>query len=100
MSEVSRLREASELNFCGNVKRGIDENENASSLIFAHKMQHEKRYKKLLEELKNKTLFNKDKEVEWLCRKCGFIHKSNSAPEKCPNCHHPQSYFQVLCEEF
>ena len=81
-------------------KEGFEEIADTFHYIRTIEMHHEKRYKKLLEELKNKTLFNKDKEVEWLCRKCGFIHKSNSAPEKCPNCHHPQGYFQVLCEEF
>jgi rubrerythrin len=61
---------------------------------------HAKRYKKLLEEISNGTIFNKDEEKVWICRKCGYVLKGSSAPEFCPNCHHPQAYFQILCEEY
>ena len=61
---------------------------------------HEDRYKKLLEELRNQTVFKKEEEVEWVCRKCGYIHKGTSAPEKCPACGHPQAYYQKRCEQY
>lgn len=61
---------------------------------------HEQRYLKLLENIKNNTVFSKDKETFWMCRECGYVYKGKSAPKKCPNCHHPQSYFQVLCENY
>lgn len=61
---------------------------------------HAKRYKALLEQLKDGTLFDKDKETSWLCRKCGYVAYGKSAPEHCPNCHHPQGYFEVLCEKY
>lgn len=61
---------------------------------------HEKRYSKLLENVKNNTVFSKPEETNWMCRECGYIHHGKSAPKKCPNCHHPQAYFQVLCEEY
>lgn len=61
---------------------------------------HAKRFKALLKELKNGTTFEKDVDTSWLCRKCGYIHKGKSAPEYCENCHHPQAYFQVLCEKY
>lgn len=61
---------------------------------------HAKRYKELLEVLQNGTIFDKDKEETWICRKCGYIYKGKSAPEHCPNCFHPQGYFQLLCEKY
>jgi len=56
---------------------------------------HEDRYKELLKELENGTMFKKDEEVVWVCRKCGHIHTSKEAPEECPSCGHPQAYFEV-----
>ena len=62
--------------------------------------QHEKRYRKLLENLKNNQVFKKPKEVLWKCRNCGYVHKGKSAPEVCPACKHPQAYYEILCENY
>ncbi|RAI14525.1 MAG: rubrerythrin family protein [Candidatus Melainabacteria bacterium] len=61
---------------------------------------HAKRYKELLKNLKEGTLFSKNSEEMWICRKCGYVHRGKSAPEHCPNCLHPQGYFQLLCEKY
>jgi len=61
---------------------------------------HEERYKKLLEQVKNKSVFKKDKEVWWVCRECGYIHYGKEPPQKCPACEHPQAFFQVKYEEY
>lgn len=61
---------------------------------------HEERYKKLLEQLKNKTIFEKEQETEWICRECGYQHTGKTAPLKCPSCNHEQAFFQVKCEEY
>lgn len=61
---------------------------------------HENRYKKLLENVKNNTVFQKDSETVWMCRKCAYIYNGTKAPENCPNCHHPRAYFEVLCEKY
>ena len=61
---------------------------------------HEERYKKLLKEVENNTVFKKDKEVFWVCRECGYVHKGKEPPEKCPSCSHPRSFYQVQCEEY
>jgi len=61
---------------------------------------HESRYKKLLLELENDSLFKKEEETVWICRKCGYTHSSKDAPEKCPSCGHPISYFQVQSEQY
>jgi len=61
---------------------------------------HEKRYRKLLENVKNKKVFKKDKVVRWKCRNCGYIHEGKDAPETCPACKHPQAYYELLCENY
>lgn len=62
---------------------------------------HEERYIKLLKEVEVKTVFKKDKEVNWICRKCGYEHKdSMEAPKTCPSCSHPQAYFQIKNETY
>lgn len=61
---------------------------------------HEARYRKLLENLKNGTVFSKDKKVAWQCRNCGYILESKTAPQKCPACEHPQAFFQLKEENF
>lgn len=61
---------------------------------------HEERYKKLLELVENGKFFERDEEIEWVCRKCGYVHKGKAPPERCPSCSHEKNYFQKKCEEF
>lgn len=61
---------------------------------------HEKRYLKLLENLRNGEVFKRKDTVDWKCRNCGYVHEGSEAPEKCPACAHPQAYFEVLCENY
>ncbi len=61
---------------------------------------HEERFQKLLEEVEAGTVFKKEKEVWWVCRECGYVHFGIEAPEKCPSCDHPRSFYQVKCEEY
>jgi len=56
---------------------------------------HEDRYKRFLEALESNSVFKKEEEVVWVCRKCGYRHKGKEALNKCPSCGHPQSYFEV-----
>jgi rubrerythrin len=58
--------------------------------------QHEIRYRKLLANIENGTVFNKPVETEWQCRNCGYVHKGTSAPDTCPSCLHPQAFFEVM----
>ncbi len=62
--------------------------------------QHEKRYRKLLENVKNNSVFKKDKVVKWKCRNCGYVHEGKDAPKLCPACKHPQAYYEVLEENY
>ena len=61
---------------------------------------HKERYKKLLEQLENNTLFKKSEKVWWVCRECGYAHFGKEPPEKCPACNHPKAFYQVKCEEY
>jgi rubrerythrin len=62
--------------------------------------QHEKRYRKLLENVKKGRVFKKDKVVKWHCRNCGYVHEGKDAPKICPACKHPQAYYELLCENY
>ncbi len=81
-------------------EEGFDEIADTFHYVIEAEKHHEQRYLKLLENIKNDTVFTKDKEVYWMCRECGYVHKGKSAPKKCPNCHHEQAYFQILCENY
>jgi len=57
--------------------------------------EHEKRYRKLLANVENGTVFKRDEEVEWHCLNCGYIHHGKEAPDLCPACKHAKSYYQL-----
>jgi len=59
--------------------------------------EHEQRYKKLLEMVETGTVFKRDKPIQWKCLKCGYLHKGNEPPNKCPACKHPKEYYEPLC---
>jgi rubrerythrin len=61
---------------------------------------HERRYLKLLENVAKGKVFKKDKPIKWKCRNCGYVFEGSEAPEKCPVCSHPKSYFEVWCENY
>jgi len=70
-------------------------------LAIAHaESHHEERYKKLLKQLEDKTLFHKPEKVYWVCRECGYIHYGTTPPDKCPSCDHEKKYYQIKCEEY
>lgn len=62
--------------------------------------KHEARYRKLLENIETDKVFKKDTPTSWKCNNCGFIYESESAPESCPACAHPKSYFEVFVETY
>jgi len=62
--------------------------------------QHDKRYLGLLENVKNGTVFKKDRPVVWRCRNCGYLHQGTEAPDLCAACAHPQAYFELLAENW
>lgn len=61
---------------------------------------HEKRYKKLLENIDKGETFKKDEEVLWICRNCGYRTYAKEAPEVCPVCSHPRAFFELAKDNF
>jgi rubrerythrin len=61
---------------------------------------HEKRYRKLLENMKKNQVFKRDTVVKWKCRNCGYVHEGKEAPKICPACKHPQSYYELRTEPY
>lgn len=81
-------------------KEGFDEVAKHFREIAEVEEEHEKRYRKLLENVKNKKVFKKDKVVKWKCRNCGYVHEGKEAPEECPACSHKQEYYELLEENY
>jgi rubrerythrin len=62
--------------------------------------QHEKRYLKLLENVRGGKVFKAEAPSKWKCRNCGYIHEGTEPPENCPTCAHPMAYFELLAENY
>ncbi len=61
---------------------------------------HEGRYRKLIENIAGGKVFKKGAPVKWHCLNCGYVHEGAEAPDTCPACNHPRSYYEVLAENF
>lgn len=68
--------------------------------VAAIEKEHEERYRKLIANIEQGVVFSKDGDTIWQCRNCGHICIGKEAPEVCPVCAHPQSYFQVKAENY
>lgn len=62
--------------------------------------EHEMRFRALLKNIETQEVFQKTEETSWECRNCGHIVKGTNAPDVCPVCFHPQSYFEVRKENY
>jgi rubrerythrin len=63
-------------------------------------MFHEQRYRKLLENIRKGEVFKKNEKTKWHCINCGYVHEGEEAPKECPACRHPQSYYELLAENY
>lgn len=61
---------------------------------------HERRYRKLLQNVEQESVFKKDSPIKWKCRNCGHVYEGSEASEKCPVCDHPRSFFEVWVENY
>lgn len=61
---------------------------------------HEERYRRLIDNVEMKKVFEKAGETMWECRNCGHLVVGKKAPDVCPVCNHPQSYFEVRAENY
>lgn len=68
--------------------------------ISVSERQHEKRYRELAANLLASRVFARRDETVWRCRNCGYLHSGTEAPERCPACVMPQSYFELLAENW
>ena len=76
-------------------EEGFKEIANVFRFIARVEEEHEKRYRKLLENIEKGQVFARDAEVEWQCRNCGYVHRGKQAFEACPACLHPQAYCEI-----
>ena len=81
-------------------EEGLDDIAVVFEAISVAEKQHEERYRGLLANVENGTVFKKDKPVVWRCQNCGYVHEGPEAPELCPACAHPQAHFEVLAENW
>ncbi|MCI5728538.1 MAG: rubrerythrin family protein [Clostridia bacterium] len=68
--------------------------------VAAIEKEHEERYRKLLANVQGGLVFSRDEDQIWQCSNCGHIVVGKKAPEVCPVCAHPQSYFQIKAENY
>jgi rubrerythrin len=81
-------------------KEGFPEIANTFRMVATVEEKHERRYRKLLANVKQGKVFKKDKVIKWKCRNCGHVYEGSEAPERCPVCDHARSYFEVWCENY
>ncbi len=76
-------------------QEGFPDVAEAFRLISKVEVEHEKRYRKLLENVRNNHVFKKERSTAWKCRNCGYHHEGTEPPDVCPACLHPKSYFEL-----
>jgi len=81
-------------------KEGFTEVATAFKEIGDVEENHEKRYRKLLANVKGGTVFKRAESVKWKCGNCGYVHEGNEAPKVCPACKHPQAYYELKAENY
>lgn len=79
---------------------GFDRAADTWEAISVSEKQHEKRYRELAANLLSGRVFTRPNKTVWRCRNCGYLHTGDAAPEKCPACVKPQSYFELLAENW
>ena len=81
-------------------EEGFEEIAAKFELVGAIEKHHEERYRKLLKNIEDEVVFSREGDVIWQCSNCGHIVIGKKAPEVCPVCDHPQSYFQIKAENY
>ena len=81
-------------------KEGFEDIAKIFEAIAVAERQHEKRYLDLAANIEKGVVFKRQKPVVWRCRNCGYLHTGMEAPASCPACAHPQSYCELLGENW
>jgi rubrerythrin len=79
---------------------GFPEIAAAFRAIASAEKRHETRYNKLAKNIEEGKVFVKDGDVQWKCGNCGYVHEGAEAPEECPACIHPQTFFELYVETY
>ena len=79
---------------------GFPEVANSFDQIAKVEKFHESRYRKLINSISNREVFEKKSPVKWHCINCGYVYEGNEAPKECPACKHPQAYYEILAENY
>ena len=81
-------------------EEGFDEIAFRFRAVAAIERHHEERYRRLLQNIEEGIVFSRDDDRIWICRNCGYIVVGKKAPEVCPVCAHPKSFFEIKAENF
>ncbi len=81
-------------------EEGHDDIAKSFLMVAEAEKEHEKRYRKLLENIEKDQVFKRDKVKRWKCNNCGYIHEGKEALETCPTCQHPRAHFEIFCESY
>jgi len=81
-------------------KEGFKDVANSFRQIAKVENRHEARYLKLLDNIEKCKVFKREEKVLWKCGNCGYILEAKEAPDVCPACKHPKSYFELFCETY
>ena len=81
-------------------EEGFEEIAAAFEGVAAIEKEHEERYRRLLANIEGGLVFSREGDTIWQCTNCGHIHIGREAPEVCPVCDHPRSYFQIKAENY
>lgn len=81
-------------------EEGLKNISTAFKAIASAEKNHEDRYRKLLENINKNRVFEREGKVFWYCRKCGYVHFGTKPLKICPSCLHPESYFEILAENY
>ena len=81
-------------------EEGFNEIADKFRAVAAIEKAHEERYRKLLSNIEEGIVFSREGDSIWQCRNCGHIVIGQNAPEICPVCDHPQSYFELKAENY
>ena len=72
----------------------------AFKMISRVEFEHERKFKKLIQNLEEGKVFQKEDTVRWVCSNCGFVHEGLFALDKCPACYHPRAFFEIEKENY
>lgn len=81
-------------------EEGFKELANKFRMVGEIEKHHEERFKKLLKNIDDKVVFSKDEDSIWICRNCGHVVVGKYAPDICPVCSHPKSFFELKSENY